>query len=167
MKKNKLFQILLNLDVVIASAALIVLVSFTFGGVIMRYVIGKPLGWIEEIQLLCIVWVVFAAGGAAFRTGSHVAIEVLVEAFPKKIQKIIEILIGIVVCITLAYLFKQSLSYLQLFIRTGRGTSILKIPFLYIYIIVPISCIFMMFNYFLVYILGYKDESEKIEEVVQ
>lgn len=165
-KDNKVIKSILNLDVIIASVALIVLITFTFGGIIMRYVVGKPLGWIEEIQLFCIVWVVFAAGGAAFRTGSHVAIEVLVEAFPKIVQKLIEVLIGIIVILTLAYLFKTSLDYMQLFIRTGRGTSVLKIPYSLIYIITPVSCILQVINYFLVCVFGYGKE-ERIEEVAK
>lgn len=60
----------------IASIALVILVGCTFAGVI-AHVVGKPFGWIEEIQAAFIVWVVFAAGGAAYRTGNHSAIEIL------------------------------------------------------------------------------------------
>ena len=58
-KDSKLFKILINLDIVIASIALVILVGCTFAGVIARYVVGKPFGWIEEIQAAFIVWVVF------------------------------------------------------------------------------------------------------------
>ena len=37
---------LLNIDVVIASAAMVLLVALTFSGVIARYVVGRPFGWI-------------------------------------------------------------------------------------------------------------------------
>ncbi len=84
-KDSKLFKILINLDIVIASIALVILVGCTFAGVIARYVVGKPFGWIEEIQAAFIVWVVFAAGGAAYRTGNHSAIEILYEIFPNRL----------------------------------------------------------------------------------
>ena len=86
-KDSKLFRILINLDIVIASIALVILVGCTFAGVIARYVVGKPFGWIEEIQAAFIVWVVFAAGGAAYRTGNHSAIEILYEIFPNRSAK--------------------------------------------------------------------------------
>ena len=54
-KDSKLFKILINLDIVIASIALVILVGCTFAGVIARYVVGKPFGWIEEIQAAFIV----------------------------------------------------------------------------------------------------------------
>ena len=46
---------LLNIDVVIASAAMVLLVALTFSGVIARYVVGRPFGWIEEVQAALIV----------------------------------------------------------------------------------------------------------------
>lgn len=53
---------LLNIDVVIASVAMVLLVALTFSGVIARYVVGRPFGWIEEVQAALIVWVIFGAG---------------------------------------------------------------------------------------------------------
>ena len=73
-KDNKVYKTFINLDILIASVALVVLVVSTFSGVIARYVVGRPFGWIEEVQAALIVWVVFGAGGAAFRTGNHAAI---------------------------------------------------------------------------------------------
>ena len=67
---------LLNIDVVIASAAMVLLVALTFSGVIARYVVGRPFGWIEEVQAALIVWVIFGAAGAAYRTANHAAIEI-------------------------------------------------------------------------------------------
>ncbi|MBQ3693352.1 MAG: TRAP transporter small permease subunit, partial [Synergistaceae bacterium] len=61
MENNKLNWkvLLLNIDVVIASVAMCVLVALTFAGVIARYIIGSPFTWIEEIQAAMIIWVVF------------------------------------------------------------------------------------------------------------
>ncbi|MFA9462826.1 MAG: TRAP transporter small permease [Velocimicrobium sp.] len=164
-KNSKLFKTLINLDIMIASVALIILVGCTFTGVIMRYVVGNPFGWIEEIQAFLIVWVVFLAGGAAYRTGNHASIEVLYELFPNKIQKVIRMFIGVIVTVVLGYLCWTSIRYLQLFLQTGRGTAVLQIPFVYIYSVVPFSCVLQIFNYFLVNVFGYDDEIEKLVEV--
>ena len=74
-EKNKILKVISNLDIAIAAIALIILIVLTSSGVFMRYIVGKPYTWLEEIQLFCMVWIVFAAGGAAFRTGNHVAID--------------------------------------------------------------------------------------------
>ena len=94
------------------------------------------------------VWIVFAAGGAAFRTGSHVAIEMVVEMFPKSIQKIIGYIIDIVVFLVIAYLFYNSIGFIQMFVKNGRSSSMLKIAMTVQYGIAPVSYILMIISYF-------------------
>ncbi|QTQ11006.1 TRAP transporter small permease [Treponema parvum] len=148
-KKCKIVRaILSNLDFMVASLALTVLIILTFLGVIMRYVLGSPFTWLEEVQLFCMVWIVFAAAGGAFRTKSHVAIEMVVELFPLKLQKATEFFIDAVVVAVLLYLFYQSIGFVSLFVRSGRSTSMLGIPYTIVYGIAPVSCIVMLWNYF-------------------
>lgn len=147
-KDSTLKKVIGNLDIAVASIALIVLIVLTFMGVIMRYVVGKPYTWLEEVQLFCMIWIVFAAGGAAFRTGSHVAIEMVVEMFPEKAQKVIGYLIDIVVFLVIAYLFYNSIGFIQMFAKNGRSSSMLKIPMTVQYGIAPVSYILMIISYF-------------------
>lgn len=157
-KESTLKTILGNLDIVVASIALIILIVLTFSGVIMRYIVGKPYTWLEEVQIFCMVWIVFAAGGAAFRTGSHVAIEMVVEMFPKNVQKVIGYIIDIVVFAVIAYLFWNSIGFIQMFLKSGRSTSMLKIPLALQYVVAPISYILMIISYFYA---KYFDKSKK------
>lgn len=157
-KDNALKKVIGNLDILVASIALIVLIVLTFMGVIMRYVVGKPYTWLEEVQLFCMIWIVFAAGGAAFRTGSHVAIEMVVEMFPEKVQKIISYVIDVVVVLVLAYLFWNSIGFIQMFAKNGRSSSMLKIPMTVQYGIAPVSYVLMIISYFY---NKYLDKSKK------
>ena len=72
-------KLLGNLDLVIAVVSLVILIVVTFGGVIMRYFINAPLVWAEEVQLWTFLWMTFFGGGAAFRYGIHVAVEMVVD----------------------------------------------------------------------------------------
>ena len=146
--KNKILKVIGNLDIAIAAIALVILIVLTSSGVFMRYILGQPYTWLEEVQLFCMVWIVFAAGGAAFRTGNHVAIEMVVELFPKKIQKVIEIFVDIVILFVIGYLFLQSIGFIKLFVASGRSTSMIKIPYTLIYGIAPVSYILMIISYF-------------------
>ena len=109
-KDSPAFKILTELDVLVACIALLILIAATFIGVPMRYAVGKPFTWLEEVQSACLVWIVFASAGAAFRTGSHVAIEMVVERFPKRVQQVFQIVIALVVVIVIGFLFVQSLA---------------------------------------------------------
>lgn len=146
--KSSLTTILGNLDIVVAGAALIVLIVLTFAGVVMRYIVGQPFTWLEEVQLFCMVWIVFAAGGAAFRTKSHVAIEMVVEMFPESEQKIISYVIDVVVFLVIAYLLYHSFGFIQMFVKNGRSSSMLKIPMTVQYGIAPVSYALMIISYF-------------------
>ena len=86
-KQNSLKTILGNLDIIVASVTLIVLIALTFAGVVMRYIVGQPFTWLEEVQLFCMVWIVFAAGGAAFRTKVMWPSRWWWKCFPKACRK--------------------------------------------------------------------------------
>ncbi len=156
--KSKFLSIIGNLDIAVSSLTLLVLIALTCFGVVMRYVVSQPLTWLEEVQTACMVWIVFGAGGAAFRTGSHVAIEMVVELFPKKVQKIFDILISAIVVAVIGYLFYQSIGFIDMFVKSGRSTSMLKIPYTVIYGMAPISYILMIISYFYSVITGTKSE---------
>ena len=163
-KENKGLSILANLDILIAAAVLAVLVVLTFLGVIWRYFLAHPFTWLEEVQMACMVWIVFAAGGAAFRTGNHVAIEMIVDMFPKKVQKAFEWVIAVVVFAVLAYLFYQSLGFIGMFVTSGRATSMIKIPYALIYGIAPVSFVLMAASYVFSLVKGVKSEAKEAME---
>ena len=95
-KKKSKWSFLANLDVIVASVILAILIILTFAGVIWRYVFHAPFTWLEEVQTSCMVWITFAAAGAAFRNGNHVAIEMIVDLMPEKVQKVMEIMIAVI-----------------------------------------------------------------------
>ncbi len=160
-KENKALSFLGNLDILVAALVLAILVVLTFLGVIWRYVLSAPFTWLEEVQMACLVWIVFAAGGAAFRTGNHVAIEMIVDLMPKKMQKIMNIVISVVVVAVVGYLFYQSIGFIQMFLKSGRSTSMLKIPYWLIYGIAPVSFILMIISWFYSLYTGVKSEAKE------
>lgn len=147
MRSNKIWRALVNWDLFIADMMLVILIITTFGGVIFRYCLNKPFDWLEEIQMAAIVWIVFLGSGAAFRQKAHVAVEIVVELFPQNIQKGINVLVSLIVIFILTALTIQSMKYVGVAVMSGRRTSILRIPYSYVYGILPVACIWMIFSY--------------------
>ena len=158
---NKLKNVLCSLDTIVASIVLAILIILTFAGVPFRYILGAPFTWPEEVQLACMVWIVFAAAGAAFRAGNQVAIEMIVDLMPKKMQKAVTVFISVVVLAVVGYLFYQSLGYINVFLKSGRATPMLKIPYALIYGIAPVSYVLMVISYFYALIKGVKSEAKE------
>lgn len=146
-KKNTLLTILDNLELAVAGVILVALVSSTFLGVFARYLFNAPFNWLEEMQQAAMVWIAFLVASAAFRRGSHVAIEIVVDSLPEKAQKAVEVFIAIVVYAVLIFFLRSSLKFLQVFLKTGRTTPMLRIPMFYIYSIAPVSAVLMMISY--------------------
>ena len=167
MEENKfsLKSCLANLDLLIAGTVLAILIVLTFAGVIWRYFLGKPFTWLEEVQTACMVWIVFSAAGAAFRMGNHVAIEMIVDLMPKALQKVMTILISVVVVAVLGYLFDKTIGFIQIFLRSGRATSMMKIPFWLIYGIAIPAYIDMIVSYFYSIWKGVKSEAKEAASV--
>ena len=145
-KKGKLAKILGNLDVSIACVMLAGLIVLTFAGVLKRYIFRDPIAWMEELQPLLFLWVVFLAAGAAFRTGGHVAIEIVVDALPKKVGKVIERIDVVIELLILAYLTWQSCVFYAQCVTTSKVTLFLQIPYSLAYVILPVGCVLMIIS---------------------
>lgn len=112
-QKSNLLNCILNVDYLIAGVAFIVLVSVTFVGVIMRYVFGSPFTWLEELQLFCFIWMAFMGGCIVFRQGSHICIDILVDAFPQKMAGVVQIGAVVVNTGVLIYLMSVGIQYVM------------------------------------------------------
>lgn len=144
---KKVLDILNKMEVMGASLVLAGLIIFTFVGVPMRYLMNHPFTWEEELQLACMVWITFLAAPAAFRSKSHVAIELVVESLPKQAKKATELLIAVVVYVVLIYFLFRSFDFIAVMLKTNRKTPILMIPYSWVYSIAPVSIVLMLISY--------------------
>lgn len=144
--KQRIKQILCNLDIGVAGAALVILITVTFANVIMRRAFNHPIQWTEEVQKACFIWITYIGAGAVFRNGGHVAIDIIVDMFPAKLQRIIEVISVVITVYVIGNFFVQSLTLVQQFGATGRVTNLLKIPYVYVYSAIPAGCITMLLS---------------------
>ena len=139
---SKIRKAIDSVELAFFALCLSALVALTVTAVIMRYVVGKPFGWTEEVQMLLLVWSVFSGASIAFRERGHIAIDLLTNALPKKVQEVIEVIVWILVMISICMIFKLELA-------TGQSTTMLKIPKFYIYGVVVVCCAMMVVNHVL------------------
>ena len=138
--KEKVTKALVNLDLMVCGAALCTMIFVTFAGVIMRYVFHAPIKWLEEVQLWSMVWTVYLGMGAVVRGGGHIAIEIVVELFPQKVQKGIAIIVNVLMCALLIFLISQGGALVQLMIKSQRKTALLRVPYWIVYGAMPVGC---------------------------
>ncbi|HAR80546.1 MAG TPA: TRAP transporter small permease [Succinivibrionaceae bacterium] len=155
--KFNIKSILINLDLFCAGLALIVLVAVSFATVVSRYIFDSPLMWSEEIQVLCFMWISFLGAGVAFRYGSHVSIEVIVDLLPKAVRRYVELFIGLFVTILLIYVWYLSVVYVQQSIMLEKVTTILEIPDWVLCSSLTLGLTSMVIGNFAVTVLNFKE----------
>jgi TRAP-type C4-dicarboxylate transport system permease small subunit len=136
-----------NIDLFISGCALILVIGLTLFGVVMRYCFNAPLPWLEEIQMLCIVWISMFGGSAVFRLGGHVVIELVIDLLGEGPRRAARIITFCIVIAVLCFIIYQGYELIIRLHQTGRTTSILRIPYPFIYSAVPIGGLLMLCSF--------------------
>jgi TRAP-type C4-dicarboxylate transport system permease small subunit len=121
-----------------AGLPLFLLVVMTIAAVFMRYVVGQPLQWTEEVSGLLMVWIVMIGGVAAEREGQHLTIPLLPDALPRRLGLALNAVVStfsVVVLSYMAWLAWQLASRAQY-----KLTQILGVSWFWIDIAVTVGC---------------------------
>lgn len=138
---------LVNFDLVLAGAALVVLVILTFVGVVLRYSFHAPIAWQGEIQILCYIWLSYFGICAVVRNGGHVAIDILVDALPELAAKVIAVIDFIITILILFYTSYQGTLLVHQLYVTNRVSGVLDIPYWIFYFPFPVGIALTALNY--------------------
>ena len=135
----KISDTILEVSTVLALAGILSIMTLQ---IIMRYFVGKPLQWTDEISRMCMVWMTFLGSVLAFRDKAHICVDLITNNLPKKASYII-----VLVTDCLTFLFLGLLAYLgykyaamsmkTVSLVTGirKGIS---------YSVIPVSAVWMM-----------------------
>jgi len=114
---------------IIASAAIFSMMALTCADVFLRYFFRKPIpGTYEIVALLGAVAVSFAMAHTLAEKG-HVAVSLIVQMFPKRLQGIVESFISIFGIILFGLITWQSVLYGIDCQRAGEVSMTLQLPF--------------------------------------
>jgi TRAP-type C4-dicarboxylate transport system permease small subunit len=111
--------------------------------VLSRYILGSSLTWSEELGRYIFVWMSFLGMSIGVKQGSHVALDILIKKLKGVSQKLLMLINNAIVfffgvCLTV--------SGFQLFeLGMGQKSPTLQLPMQYVYIVIPISGIFLLY----------------------
>jgi len=71
-------------------------------GVFFRYVVRNPISWSEEAARYILVWMAMLGASVTTERREHLRLDTIVEKLPLVMQKILDILLGIVVVVILS-----------------------------------------------------------------
>lgn len=122
-----------------AALALLILVVITIAGVFMRYFMGQPIQWTEEMSGFLMIWVVMLGGVVAEREKAHLTIPFVVDILPVKIKTLVSVLVSIASIGLLLYM--AWLGYRLAEMAQFKVTQILKISWFWIDLAVPVGAL--------------------------
>jgi TRAP-type C4-dicarboxylate transport system permease small subunit len=125
-KAEKIFDVI---EILVSCTAFSVMVLMVAVNVFTRYVLGYSFGFSEEIAYLGFTYAVFFGICIVYKKKAMVAIDILVDHLPARVQAIVEIavygLLSLINAVMLYYSVKLSIS------AYSKLTSYLNMPYTY------------------------------------
>ncbi|MCX2961187.1 TRAP transporter small permease [Rodentibacter caecimuris] len=133
-----------DIDEILASFFLALIVLLSGYGVVMRYCFNMPSEWVEEICVVFFIWFTFLASSALCKNNELIRIDFLLTKLPRKVANFID---GVIQPLIMIFClgFMIYLGFKLLPMSKMRFTPALQISYVYIYAIIPISTLFMFF----------------------
>ena len=115
--------------------------------VVARFILKSSLPWSEEASRYLLVWTAFLGGAYGVRQGAHIGIEAFAMLLPKKVQKVLNILVmigSIVICVVI---FKYGASIVSTQLSKGQLSPAMRVPMGYMYAAIPVGMVFFIIRY--------------------
>lgn len=128
---------------VFAVSLFILIFTIVLLQVFMRYVLGSPLVWSEELARYLFVWVAFLGWVFATRSGTHIKISAVFDLLPVKVRGTVNAFNNLLV-----FVFNGVLAWLgSSMVEKSFDIPTVTLFFTYaaVYVIVPISCVLIAF----------------------
>lgn len=140
-KLNNIINKILDVGLAISVGTVFIV---TFLQVVSRFLFKLPIPWSTDIIRLSFVYTVFLGAALGMRENGHLNVDVVFNALPEKIRRIL----GITINLILLGFFASITNLGVKFARSGmtQGSPYLELPMTIYYISVPLAA-FLMFYY--------------------
>ena len=128
-----------NFELYLATLCFIILTVMLTLQVFSRFILHHSWTWMEEFATIMFVWMIYLAISAAVTHRKHLRIDVLLEAVPFQIKKVMLIASNVIFAAFNIYISVIMVSVIQLL--GSSKTTMLGIPQQLVYIVIPIGLI--------------------------
>jgi TRAP-type C4-dicarboxylate transport system permease small subunit len=140
-----MLKILRKLDDIVSMLLMAFIILLACANVFMRYVVGSPWGWVEEVTIFTFVWLTMIGAASVIKAEGHCSIDVLARKLSPKARRVLDTFVDLCVIITLLLMIYYGL---ELTLSAGgKITPMLGIPYTYIDAAIPVSGLIMLVYY--------------------
>jgi TRAP-type C4-dicarboxylate transport system permease small subunit len=111
---RKAYHALCRAEVFICGVGFLFLVAFIFMSAILRF-FRISMSWNIDLAMFLLAWTAFLGADIAWRSGQLVGVDIVTRQFPKKVQKIVTILLYFIIlgALVLIVIFGTSLAIIE------------------------------------------------------
>lgn len=124
----------------------LVMTVVVLAAIFNRVTVNAQMAWSDELSRYLFVWIVFIASARVVGDKGHVGVTALVDIFPQKLRRVVELLVY-VLCLMLSVVL---IYYTAIIIKTqtmyGQVSPSLRIPMQYPYFGMVVGGVFMMLH---------------------
>lgn len=140
---KKISNIILKLEQFFAGGTLIMIAVLVFLSAVAR-TIGKPINWAQDVSLLAFGWLTFIGADIIIKSGSLIRIDMLVNKFPKVLQKVLTLIFDVMMLLFLLILIIYG--FLLVSQSWNRAFNTLKLSYAWCTLAVPVGSVLMFFS---------------------
>lgn len=126
----------------VVGSLMLAMAILVFANVVLRYIFGTSLPWVEEITRYMMIWVAWLAVGLAMREGAHIAIDNFQNALPARWAQALRLSVFLLIIGFFAAVAWFGLQY-SLF-AWRQESAVLRLPLGAIYLAIPIGSLLML-----------------------
>ena len=110
--------------------------------IFFRYVLNKPLGWTEEVTVLCWVWVVLWCAAFVVSDREEVRFDIVYAAVPARVRRAFAFIASVAFVVLLAWSLPATWKYVTFMKREHSAYLHMRFDLLYsIYLVFAVVCI--------------------------
>ncbi|PAU74241.1 C4-dicarboxylate ABC transporter permease [Halomonas salipaludis] len=108
---------------------------------IVSRVLFSAVGWTEEVSRFLLIWITFLGATLAFQRGRHIAVTFVVEALPRRLQRLARIAALLVALSFMIALVVIGYQYMH--VQSFQRSASLRLSMTYIYAVIPLAAALM------------------------
>ena len=137
---KKISNLVLRAEEVLAGGMLCLIAVLVFWSAIAR-TIGMPVNWAQDVSLLAFAWLTFIGSDIIIKTGNLIRIDMLVNLFPKSIQKILTLIFDLLMLLFLLVLIVYG--FILVSQSWNRTFNTMKLSYAWCTLAVPAGALLM------------------------
>jgi TRAP-type C4-dicarboxylate transport system permease small subunit len=128
----------------VLAALLAIMAILVFGNVVLRYVFGFSLSWVEELTRYMMIWLAWLGAGLALREGAHITIDTLQQALPEFGARLLRTMVLLAMIGFFGALAWLGWGYSMFAWR--QETAVLRLPAGLVYLAIPVGSVLMLLH---------------------